>query len=448
MILTEEEYSKGFLDFDASIPPGGKIDVWTRTRGHSDESAEWFGPYTSTSGNKVLSDAKTYMQVRIDLKRGPDPYQSPVLKKIRWERDGLTHIFPGLQGWDGPPRKLSLGRDYGASYRVVYHPSKAVWDNPFVLIDQMVRIRFWNNPISGHRVIGFDDIEINSDGNAVVEGQVEEITSEGSVIEILATVPTENEQEGREQAKAQVEAIMGLLALWGGEQLLGKIVFEDFYFATPEDPEKGEIHIPFNGLLPLTVTQDGLDVTQSSLDAMRSSSIGGSIGLALRWYAKALNSNSPVDEFISYFIGIEALANGYFDSLEPSPIREQARELREYFDSASPQVKGPLRSFVLERLTDFPLSTKFDSYAESRFGADANRSKEFRRLNRIRGEILHGKLQDLTGNDLRQTQRLLENHLGAELHLESIVNGRHDAPTVLQATLRYALIQTARPEGQ
>lgn len=448
MILTEEEYSKGFLDFDASIPPGGEIGVWTRTRGHSDESAEWFGPYTSSSGNKVNSDAQTYMQVRIDLKRGPDPHQSPVLKKIRWERDGLTHIFPGLQGWNGPPRKLSLGRDYGASYRVVYHPSKAVWDNPFVLIDQMVRIRFWNSPITGHRVTGFDDIEIDSDGNAVVEGQVEEVTSEGSVIEILATVPTENEQEGREQAKAQVEAIVGLLGLWGGEQLLGKIVFEDFYFTTPEDPEQGEIHIPFNAPLPVTVTQDGLDVAQSSLDALRSSSIGGSIGLALRWYAKGLSSNSPVDEFISYFVGIEALANGYFDSLEPSPIREQAQELQEYFDSASPEVNGPLRSLALERLTDFPLSTKFDSYAESRFGVDADRSREFRRLNRIRGEILHGKLQDLTMNDLGQTRRLLENHLAAELHLESAVNERHDAPTVLQATLRYALIQTARPEGQ
>ncbi len=53
MILTEEQYSKGFLSFDASIPPGGAIEIWTSTTDGVNDSEQWAGPYIEPSGSVV-----------------------------------------------------------------------------------------------------------------------------------------------------------------------------------------------------------------------------------------------------------------------------------------------------------------------------------------------------------------------------------------------------------
>lgn len=440
MILTAEEYNRGFLDFDATIPAGGSVNLWARTSDGTEDPNEWTGPYPNPNGNKVLSPPKRYMQLRINLERGPDPFSSPVLTKVRWDRSGVTHVFPGSLGWLGEPRKLVLGRDYGCSYRIVLRPRKAAWSEPFVLIDRTVRIRFWNEPITGHRVSGFDAANLDSNDNPVVEGQVEEITSEGAVIELLATVPTKSEEEGREQAKAQVEAIAGLLSLWGGEQVLGKTVFEDYYFSPPADPEQGEVPITVKALKPFSFNLETLGVADVALERLRSSPIGGSVVLALRWFAKALTSDTPVDAFISHFVGVEALVDGYFDSLEPPPARAQAQELRNYLETCSPKIDDRLKQFVLERVADFPLTAKFDTYIQARFGKDKAKSQEFRPLNRLRSELLHGKLQSVSPHQVGEMRRLLEDCLAKELRLESAVEVRHKTPAVLQALLRYALV--------
>jgi hypothetical protein len=447
MILTKEEYARGFLDFDASIPEGGAVNIWTRTSDGPHDPGIWTGPYSNPDGNKVQSPSKQYMQIRINLERGPNPRVSPVLTKARWDRNGLTYIFPGKDGWLGEPRKLILGRDYGCSYRIVFRPRKSTWKEPFVLMDGTTRIRFWNEPITGHLVSGFDAADFDAMGNPILEGGVEEITSEGPVIEVLATVPTMNEEEGKERAKAQVEAIAGLLGLWGGEQVLGETVFEDYYFSSPTDPEQGEVPIGVSALEPFEIHQDKLGVAETALEELRSSPISGSVKLALRWFGKALTTSSPVDAFISHFVGLEALVDGYFDSIDPSPVREQTKLLREYFEAASPKIDQSLKWFVIERVADFPLSAKFDTYLQARSGRNEAESREFRGLNRLRGEILHGKLQTISLQQVRQVRRLLEECLAKELHLEFYVETRHRSPTVLQALLRYALVSKAAEQG-
>jgi hypothetical protein len=77
--------------------------------------------------------------------------------------------------------------------------------------------------------------------------------------------------------------------------------------------------------------------------------------MALRWYAAALNSNSPVDRYIAYFVGIEALASGYFASFDPKPVREDYAQLKEYFVEARPPINQRLRDVALSSIADFPL---------------------------------------------------------------------------------------------
>jgi len=120
LILTAEDYARGFIDFDADLPEGCVVELWTRAADQPENDTEWDGPYSTPGGAKVLSQPKPYIQLRVELRRGEDPTKTPVLKKVRWERDGQTFIWPGPIGFNGPPGPLSLGRDYGVSYRVVF----------------------------------------------------------------------------------------------------------------------------------------------------------------------------------------------------------------------------------------------------------------------------------------------------------------------------------------
>ena len=68
MILTCEEYSRGFIDFDADLPYGCNVELWVRTADQIGDDSEWTGPYVSPEGSKVLSPKKKYMQLNIKLR--------------------------------------------------------------------------------------------------------------------------------------------------------------------------------------------------------------------------------------------------------------------------------------------------------------------------------------------------------------------------------------------
>ncbi len=77
MILTAEEYARGFIDFDAVLPQGCTVELWTRTTDGPEDEGEWAGPYSTPEGSKVLSPPKPYMQLGVGLKRGDDPTKTP-----------------------------------------------------------------------------------------------------------------------------------------------------------------------------------------------------------------------------------------------------------------------------------------------------------------------------------------------------------------------------------
>jgi len=83
LILTAEEYARGFIDFDAVLPEGCAVELWTRTTDEPGEEAEWTGPYSTPEGAKVLSPPKPSIQLRVELKRGDDPTKTPILNKVR-----------------------------------------------------------------------------------------------------------------------------------------------------------------------------------------------------------------------------------------------------------------------------------------------------------------------------------------------------------------------------
>jgi hypothetical protein len=437
MILSAEEYSRGFIDFDAELPEGCTVNIWTSTTDNpSENKGEWNGPYYLPSGCKVGSAPKPYIGLRVELKRGDNPSKAPILKQVRWERDNRTFIWPGVQGFSGPPGALVLGRDYGSSYRIVLKPKKAFWTEPIILIENTVRVRFSKGKLRGLDISGFQDETSNPDGATSIIGTIEDKEVEGDLIEILATVPTDDESYGEETAKTQVESITGLLSLCFGEQILGQKVFEDYYFSKPSN-EQGEVHVPVKQLPIQSVNFDSAIVVDKSLLKLEDSSLSVAISLALRWYAKGLMYESPVDQFIAYFIGLDALASGYFSTANPRPVREECIKFQKYLEKAQPKMSKELESIILERLKDFPLTQKFSYYWSSHFNGETQLGGKFSKLNRHRGELLHGKAQSVTLDEINDAKTMLEKLLSRELGIENLLKSRQEGPKILGAKIGY-----------
>lgn len=439
MILTAEEYARGFIDFDAVLPEGCTVELWTRTADQPGDNAEWTGPYTTPEGAKVLSPPKPYMQLSVELRRGDDPTKTPILNKVRWERGGEAFIWPGPVGFNGPPGQVSLGRDYGVSYRLAFQPKRAGWSEPFVIIWHRARIRFSKGGIKGHVISGFHNAEPTPKGSLWVEGSVKEVEADGDTVEVLVTVPGNNEEQAKEAAKTQVESVVRLLALCFGEQILGKPIFADYYF-TDATGEQGHIHVPVKHLVELSIDKNLASLVDDALRGLHESQISASLGMALCWYAAGLDSESPADEFISYFVGLEALSSGYFASMKLKPVRTEYAELEKYFEEAQPVIDKGLKDIVLDRIADFPLTDKFNKYWQSRFSYTTRESGEFPHLNHLRSELLHGSVRTITSQQVNTVKTLLEKLLAKEFGLGDFMNSRQSGPTLLELVLTYAVV--------
>jgi hypothetical protein len=442
LILTTEEYARGFIDFDAVLPEGCTVELWTRTSDQPTEEVEWTGPYSDPRGAKVLSSAKPYMQLRVGLRRGEDPTKTPILSKVRWERDGKTFIWPNRSGFFYEvPERFILGRDYGVSYRLAFQPQRAGWPEPFVIVGQRARIRFWKGGIKGHEISGFRYAEPTPEGTFSVEGELAEIEAGGDILEVLVTVPGNNDERTREVAKSQVESIVGLLALCFGEQILGKPVFADFYFSGATG-EQGDIPVPVKHLLEVSVDRDVATLADEALAGLHNLTISAPIGMALRWYAAGLGSESPVDAFISFFVGLEALSSSYFASIDPKPVRKEYVQLKEYFVNTQPAINSKLKEIVLDRIADFPLTMKFDAYWKTRFGRVTQESRKFYNLNRLRSKLLHGGVRWVTLQQVNVGRTLLEKLLAKEFGLEDLMDRRQSGPTLLEFALTYVTMRS------
>jgi len=439
LILTAEEYARGLIDFDAVLPPGCTVELWTRTSDQPAQEVEWTGPYSDPKGAIVLSSAKSYIQLRAKLRRGEDQTKTPVLKKVRWERDGKTFIWPNRSGFFyGAPERFVLGRDYGVSYRLAFQPQRAEWPEPFVIVGQRARIRFWKGGIKGHEISGFRYAEPISKGTFSVEGNLTEVEAAGDILEVLVTVPGNDDEQTREVAKSQVESIVGLLALCFGEQILGKPVFADFYFSGATG-EQGDISVPVKHLLEISIDRDVATLADRALAGLHDPAISTPIGMALRWYAAGLDSESPVDAFVSFFIGLEALSSSYFANIDPKPVRKEYMQLEEYFAKKESTISSELKQIVLARMADFPLTMKFDAYWKARFGQATQESRKFSSFNRLRSRLLHGSVRSVTLQQVNAVRTLLEKLLAKEFGLEDLMDRRQSGPTLLEFALTYVM---------
>ena len=183
MFLTREEYAGGYLDGDADIPPGGSVTVEVQSWAGPGLPPTVQGPY-GVEGSVLDEPIGDSISYRIGMTRGLDPTQTPVLRRIRLERDGRTLIFTPPT-WGHPV--MSLGRDFGTSCRLIIKPNQASWDQSVVLLLEDIRIRFWLEPLRLSQMSKATPTEVDGDGQLIVQTKLDDTYSEGSVIEILVT---------------------------------------------------------------------------------------------------------------------------------------------------------------------------------------------------------------------------------------------------------------------
>lgn len=334
-----------------------------------------------------------------------------------------------------------MGRDYGVSYRIVFKPKQAAWSESYVIVEPSIRVRFSKESIRISKVSGFERAEPDNDGKISVEGAIEDVEVKGDFIELLVTVPGDFNDETKEAAKADVESAIGLLALCFGEQIIGEPISAEYYFSSATG-EEGHIPVDVKHLVDISLNIDSAALGERSLSVFHSSPIRSAISMALRWYAAGLQNKSLVDKYISLFVGIEALASGYFASIDPKPTRREFVQLKDYFAKAKPPVDNRVRDIVLSLLADFPLSMKFVKYWESRFGNETTESKQFSSLYRLRNQLIHGSVLSVSARDVNRVKSLLEKSLARELTIDEVVATRQSEPKLFGSVLSYKMIRS------
>ena len=83
---------------------------------------------------------------------------------------------------------------------------------------------------------------------------------------------------------------------------------------------------------------------------------------------------------------------------------------------------------------------KFDAYWKTRFGRATQESREFSKFNRLRSELLHGRVRRVTLQQVNTVRTLLEKSLAKEFGLEDLIDRRQSGPTLLEFALTYVAV--------
>lgn len=141
--------------------------------------------------------------------------------------------------------------------------------------------------------------------------------------------------------------------------------------------------------------------------------------LPLRWYERAARTGSDVDRFLAAFVGLESLvgARGRHVGVE-SPIADMLRDPRvsELLQPLRDDYSDDQVDRLIERLQNRNLSLidQFDVVAAS-LGLNEDHKAIFRRANRARNPLVHGRDGTIDDERTREALDLLRTMLRAAL---------------------------------
>ncbi|MHB8618571.1 MAG: hypothetical protein ACYDAG_03210 [Chloroflexota bacterium] len=424
MRLTAEQYERGVVSWDAEVPPGAAIEPQTATwDGSPPAEPEWSSPYTDPNGSVVTSPVRQYGQLRISM-RNSDPHTTPILRGIRWERPDGVQIGVAFR----TPTFVRVARCAGFACRWILKPRAASWTMPQVFLDMAneVRVRFIQGKVRGTQLQPFDRFEVGENGEiSLAGGGSAVVEAEGQFLEVHATVdePGMSFDDGIAKATANCQAVLGMLALICGEQVVGEPVLQDQVETRP-DAEYGADRIPVSARFPRIVDEQQYEAIERSLHwptgYMRDDRrMARGLHLAFRWYLRAVSSDSPFDQFTSCFMALETLASSYNADRAPAEERAEAAAFKALVEAATAAGFSPdprMCAQVNGLFGDIPLGAKFARLRDSlepKLGDSGSDVNVFRTIRAVRNHVLHGEQTDVTHQEASDARTLLERILGA-----------------------------------
>lgn len=428
MRLSVEEYRRGILSWDIEA----NATFRTATSASHHVPPEWSEPLSDPRGSRVQSPPYRYAALSLDSIDDEGALRRPF--QVRWER--LVDDMAATRIWDSdltnPPTTLVHVPHYGKFHRLVVATPYLAWAEAPVLLVENVRVRFIEGKVKGEHIEPMDQLQVRADETSITGGFSGSSEAEGRFIEVVAP------GESAEAAEFSAYALMGLLAVTMGDHVIGQVIFSEPYHAEVGH-QHGVLRIPVTARFPREAQGGELDLLEQSLPIVLNDGRMDRAGrLALRWYEKGGRSEVLADRFLGYFIGIEAILNANLAEYGPAPevTKRKARfsSLIKYMEKRFP--KDEL-SAVEQRLVESTLTERVKFYIIRRRKLDEALISKFRRLARLRSDLVHGDPSDIGTKEVDEAKdflvRLLKSELGLPTELEwekvphiSLVRARYE----------------------
>ena len=407
MRLSTEEYARGLLYWTIA----GDAQLWTTTADDPSQlEQELHGPLTNPNGSKVTSPPKPYVKVTVNV-QDPSALKQPF--EVRWER----LVGPAIKTdiWtndlETEPMCLTHIPNRGVFHRLVIATPFLGWEDDAVIRVGDVVIRLRQGTIIGERIQPIDQVTVEEGKISMSGAPSGSAEAQGRFIEIIAP------GDSLEDAERLAYSLLGLMALCIGDHVVGNIVFSEPYHTSGKD-QLGELRIPVVAQVPRQAEMVELDTVDLLLPHLLAEDrVSRARRLALAWYERGIQAGAPIDQLLSYFIGIETIVNAY--AAEHGPV-DEARIREERFNRLRTRFPEEFdeqtTSLLIQRLTEPTITERFRYYAAGH-GWEDEIVNVFRALARLRNDALHGNPADVNEEHARQSERVLVRLLKAELGL-------------------------------
>lgn len=411
MLLSQDQYRRGLLKWEIDSP----AVVLTSTTSLPDaRSRTWAAPASKPEGSLVSSPSRQFGRIRIQAQDASSlrrPWE------VRWEKifQGRivtwvwTHLSPDL------PMLLEQVPNFGSFHRLVVEtPFLEVGEETTFRLGDLV-VRFIVGEVVGEKVDKSQTVRYEPERIVLESGWIGTERKQGRFIEIVAPGKTADE------AEEHTFCILGALAAYLSDQVVGPVLFSERH----HNPRGvgGTLAFGGAGRNPWRAADEALSQIHSALDYFagdtKRSSLAASVALACRWYEHGVRAETNVDRLLSFFVGIEAIINGFAAEHGPLPIAQQRRRrFRARRRDLLAALDGDERIFnrVFNYLIDATKAERFAFFAEQR-GWTAGDIEGFRRVGQIRDGLFHGSAASVSNEEARSAKILLARMLRRELGL-------------------------------
>jgi hypothetical protein len=429
MKITATEYERGLLRW----APIEGIQVFVGTASGEEAGIKWSGPYTESNGAVLGMEISAKVVFRFEGGPRLDPNQF----WIKVER--TDHGVVNTRVWRGVPNsKPTILRhlpDYGTYHRLVVDAGTLGWDQDLVVREGNVLIRFVTGTVEGELSDELKAVN-NPDGTVSLQGAQQTATATGRFIEVVAP------GESPDEAELHVHALLGLLALALGQNVLGKTVFSEPWTATPDQQAGAAIALGSEFPRQAAAGEFG------GLDGLVGQALGtGRIERArmigLRWYERGFRAAEPLDMLLSFYIGIEALVAACARDNAPLPVEQQRQAQNDAIVQAVTPLGQAVRDRVSARMRGASTREQFEFYAQTHnLGADDGTN--FRNTKDIRDDAVHGDPVAVDMETARKAEQLLRRMLKAELGITGELPWETH-PVIYAARLEFSLVDAKNP---